>query len=191
MLSQFTKGLSLACILLAGALDGAGMALAVEVGEKAPDFTLPSTTGKDISLSEFLGKKYVLIEFYGGDFDPVCAKNLSARKADYSKFQQLDIQILGISGNAPFSQKTFADSLQLPYPLLSDMEQNATTKAYGVVSGNKWRRSFFLIDKQGIIRGQWRGEDEGVFSNEPLLKAAQEIAGKPAEGVGEKKTSGM
>jgi len=161
MLSQFTKGLSLACILLAGALDGAGMALAVEVGEKAPDFTLPSTTGKDISLSEFLGKKYVLIEFYGGDFDPVCAKNLSARKADYSKFQQLDIQILGISGNAPFSQKTFADSLQLPYPLLSDMEQNATTKAYGVVSGNKWRRSFFLIDKQGLIRGQWRGEDEG------------------------------
>ena len=191
MLSQFTKGLSLACILLTGALDGAGMALAVEVGEKAPDFTLPSTTGKDISLSEFLGKKYVLIEFYGGDFDPVCAKNLSARKADYSKFQQLDIQILGISGNAPFSQKTFADSLQLPYPLLSDMEQNATTKAYGVVSGNKWRRSFFLIDKQGIIRGQWRGEDEGVFSNEPLLKAAQEIAGKPAEGGGEKKASGM
>ena len=191
MLSRFTKGLSLACILLAGALDGAGMALAVEVGEKAPDFTLPSTTGKDISLSEFLGKKYVLIEFYGGDFDPVCTKNLSARKADYSKFQQLDIQILGISGNAPFSQKTFADSLQLPYPLLSDMEQNATTKAYGVVSGNKWRRSFFLIDKQGIIRGQWRGEDEGVFSNEPLLKAAQEIAGKPAEDAGKKKPSAM
>src|SRR4029434_2314365 len=159
MLSQFTKGLSLACILLAGALDGAGIALAVEVGEKAPDFTLPSTTGKNISLSEFLGKKYVLIEFYGGDFDPVCAKNLSARKGDYSKFQQLDIQILGISGNAPFSQKTFADSLQLPYPLLSDMEQNAATKAYGVVSRNKWRRSFCLIAKQGILRGQRRGED--------------------------------
>ena len=71
------------------------------------------------------------------------------------------------------------------------MEQNAVTKAYGVVSGNKWRRSFFLIDKQGIIRGQWRGEDEGVFANEPLLKAAQEIVGKPAEGVGEKKASGI
>ena len=191
MLSRFTKVLSLAGILLAGALDQAGMALAVEVGEKAPDFTLPSTTGKDISLNEFLGKKYVLIEFYGGDFDPTCAKNLSTRKVDFSKFQDLNVQILGISGNAPFSQKAFADSLNLPYPLLSDMEQNAATKAYGVVDGNKWRRSFFLIDKQGIIRGLWRGEDEGVFSNEPLLKAAQEIAGKPAEGVGEKKASGM
>ena len=191
MLSRFTIGLSLVGILLAGALDQAEMALAVEVGEKAPDFTLPSTTGKDISLSEFLGKKYVLIEFYGGDFDPTCAKNLSTRKVDFSKFQDLNVQILGISGNAPFSQKAFADSLKLPYPLLSDMEQNAATKAYGVVDGNKWRRSFFLIDKQGIIRGLWHGEDEGVFSNEPLLKAAQEIAGKPAEGVGEMKASGM
>ena len=71
MLSRFTKGLSLAGILLAGALGGAGVATAVEVGKRAPDFTLASTTGKDISLSEFLGKKYVLIEFYGADFAPV------------------------------------------------------------------------------------------------------------------------
>jgi len=70
MLSRFTKGLSLAGILLAGALGGAGVALAVEVGEKAPDFTLPSTMGKDMSLSQFQGKQLVLIEFYGADFDP-------------------------------------------------------------------------------------------------------------------------
>ena len=56
--------------MLVSALGGAGMALAVEVGEKAPDFTLPSTTGKDISLSQFQGKQLVLIEFYGADFDP-------------------------------------------------------------------------------------------------------------------------
>ena len=64
-------------------------------------------------------------------------KNLSTRKADYNKFQDLNVQILGISGNAPFSQKAFADSLQLPYPLLSDMELNAAIKAYGVVSGRQ------------------------------------------------------
>jgi len=58
-------------VLLVSVLAGAGVATAVEVGDKAPDFTLPSTTGKDISLSEFLGKKYVLIEFYGADFVPV------------------------------------------------------------------------------------------------------------------------
>ena len=77
-------------------------------------------------------------------------------------------------------------------------------KAYGVVYGTTEgktdypgregmaaKRSFFLVDQQGIVRGRWIGEDIGVFSNEPLLKAVQEIAGEPAEDTGEKKPSGM
>lgn len=86
----------------------------------------------------------------------------------------------------------FADSLQLPYPLLSDYPDLEVIRRYGALtfSGRYPHRFFFLVDQQGIIRGQWRGEDSGVFSNEPLLKAVQEIAGKPAEGVGEKKASG-
>ena len=57
-------------LLLASGLGLAGAAWAVEVGEKAPDFKLPATTGLDISLSDFRGKKWVLVEFYGGDFQP-------------------------------------------------------------------------------------------------------------------------
>ena len=57
-------------LLLASGLGLAGVAWAVEVGEKAPDFTLPATTGLDISLSDFRGKKWVFLEFYGGDFQP-------------------------------------------------------------------------------------------------------------------------
>ena len=71
MLPNRIKSLFLSGVLLAGVLGVAGRATAIEVGDKAPDFTLPSTTGKDISLSEFLGKKYVLLEFYGADFVPV------------------------------------------------------------------------------------------------------------------------
>ena len=71
MLANRTKSLFLAGVLLAGVLSGARLATAVEVGEKAPDFTLPSTTGKDISLSQFQGKQLVFIEFYGADFAPV------------------------------------------------------------------------------------------------------------------------
>jgi len=89
MLANRVKGLFLSCVLLASALGVVSMATAVEVGEKAPDFTLPSTTGKDVSLSEFLGKKYVLIEFYGADFNPECAANLSARKADYEEIRRI------------------------------------------------------------------------------------------------------
>ncbi len=89
-----------------------------------------------------------------------------------------------------------------------------TTKAYGVeygatscvsstpgcatqkidypgMEGRVAKRSFFLIDKQGIIRGKWIGEDLAVFSSEMFLKAAQEIAGKPAEGAAARKPSAM
>lgn len=69
--SLFLSGTLLVCVIgLAGVLSMAGGAWAVEVGDKAPDFMLPSTTGQDISLSQFRGKKLVLLEFYGADFAP-------------------------------------------------------------------------------------------------------------------------
>jgi hypothetical protein len=63
--------LSIVGMLLAGVLVIASVAAALEVGEQAPDFTLPSTTGEKISLSQFQGKQFVLLEFYGADFSPV------------------------------------------------------------------------------------------------------------------------
>ena len=68
--TRYQKGLLFLGVLLAGGLAMVGAAWAVEVGDKAPDFKLPATTGLDISLSEFRGKKWVLIEFYGVDFAP-------------------------------------------------------------------------------------------------------------------------
>jgi peroxiredoxin len=116
--------------------------------------------------------------------------NLAARKADYRQFQALNIQILGISVDNPFSQKVQADSLQLPYPLLSDMYLKVA-KAYGVLYGSTGAkidypgfegrsagRAFFLVDQRGIVRGKWMGEDMAVFPNEVLLKGAQEVAEK-------------
>jgi hypothetical protein len=70
-LPQTVRNLGLIGLLLAGVLIGAGMATALEVGDQAPDFTLPSTMGGEISLSQFRGKKLVLLEFYGADFSPV------------------------------------------------------------------------------------------------------------------------
>ena len=68
---QSISKLLLVGVLLAGVLVGAGVATALEVGEEAPDFTLPSTLGEDLSLRQFRGKQLVLIEFYGQDFAPV------------------------------------------------------------------------------------------------------------------------
>ena len=71
MVAQRMKQLLVLGVWLASVVGGAGVATALEVGEQAPDFTLPSTTGEEISLSQFRGKKLVLIEFYGVDFAPV------------------------------------------------------------------------------------------------------------------------
>jgi peroxiredoxin len=113
--------------------------------------------------------------------------NLSARKADYPKFQALNVEILGVSTNHPFSQKTFAESLQLPYPLLSDFPDMQVTRQYGGLSRNALlakhgiaERAFFLIDTQGIVRQQWlvTGGEDIVFSSEPLLQAVREVVEK-------------
>ena len=68
--TKYKKVWFLLGLLLAGSLVTAGGAWALEVGDKVPDFKLPATTGVDISLSEFRGKKWVLVEFYGADFQP-------------------------------------------------------------------------------------------------------------------------
>lgn len=100
---------------------------------------------------------------------------------DYDKFQELNVQLLGIGASHPFSQKMLSDSLQLSYPLLSDAAGLKVIRDYGVLSssGTYADRYFFLIDQQGIIRGRWRGQNTGVFANEPLLEAAQEILAAP------------
>jgi hypothetical protein len=70
-LTKHRKGFLVLGLLLFGLFAIAGVSSALEVGDKAPEFTLPSTTGKQISLKQFRGKKLVLIEFYGADFSPV------------------------------------------------------------------------------------------------------------------------
>ena len=105
---------------------------------------------------------------------------MSARKADYGKFEALNVQILGISSNNPFSQKTSADSLQLPYPLLSDFPHLTTIKSYAGLN-KQWssttaQRAFFLIDKNGVIRGRWLGTVTDVFPTEAILETARAVA---------------
>jgi peroxiredoxin len=103
---------------------------------------------------------------------------MEARKADYSKFQELNVQILGIGSSNPFSQKTFADSLKLPYPLLSDFPNMQVIRSYGVLGPAQVtaRRAFFLVDQQGVVRGKWLVENKEIFPSEELLKTAQVMA---------------
>lgn len=111
---------------------------------------------------------------------------MAARGADYQTFQDLEVQVLGISSTSAFSQKMFADSLQLPHPLLSDHPDLKVIRAYGVVqhyddpSRLSARRAFFLIDKAGIVREKWLPEvQSALFPSDPILDKVRELTGKP------------
>lgn len=129
---------------------------AVEVGEKAPDFELRSTTGDKIRLSDFAGKKNVLIEFYIMDFNPGCEEAHQTRRLAYEEFQAKETEILGISVFNPYAQQAFAKTLDLPYPLLSDFPHLKTIKKYNVENQigeiTTAKRAYFIVDKQGVVR---------------------------------------
>ena len=163
----------------------------LQVGDRAPDFTLTATTGGVISLSDYRGERMVLIEFYHSDWGPNCTLNLSQRRDDYDLFAELGVEVIAIALDNPYSQAAFAQSLGLPYPLLSDFPHGRTVEAYGVGfrEGDAQRLfarpSFFLIDKEGIIRGYWgqrpRNPDEvlppdPLVSSRPMLELARALA---------------
>lgn len=104
-----------------------------------------------------------------------------ARKADYKSFEALGIQNLAASANLTFSQQTFAESLKLPFPLLSDFPGRNVMRSYGVLNEKTMtaNRSIFLIDPQGMIRKKWiENPMTPVDYSETLLRDIREIIGK-------------
>ena len=105
-----------------------------------------------------------------------------ARKADYKRFEALGIQNLAASANLTFSQQTFAESLKLPYPLLSDFPDRKLMRSYGVLNEKTMtaNRSFFLIDPHGILRKKWIIENGAttVVYSDTLLRDIREVMGK-------------
>jgi peroxiredoxin len=94
----------------------------------------------------------------------------------------LGVQILAVSANTTFSQQTFAESLKLPYPLLSDFPDRKAIRAYGILNERSMTaiRTFFLIDPRGVIRKKWVIENPGatVVYSDTILKGIQEVIGK-------------
>jgi peroxiredoxin Q/BCP len=124
----------------------------VKKGDKAPDFTLQSSTGENITLSQFLGKKNVVLFFYPRDEGPTCCKEAEAFRDDYEAFKENDAEVIGISAQSVESHKSFASNHGLQYILLSDAD-NKVRKLYGVsptlgIPG----RVTYVIDKEGVVK---------------------------------------
>jgi peroxiredoxin len=125
--------------------------MALKKGDVAPDFELPASGARTIKLSDYRGKKNVLLAFYPFAFSPVCSLQLPGLQANLSKFVELDTEVLGISVDSKHSSEAFAAHLHLEFPLLSDFDKHVTT-AYNVLrEGGFAERALFVIDKTGQI----------------------------------------
>lgn len=125
----------------------------VKIGDKAPDFTLQSHTDEKFKLSQFLGKKNVVLFFYPMNESPVCSREAEAFRDSYEAFRKLDAEVVGVSSQSVESHREFASHHNLPYILLSD-SNNSVRKLYGVSTtlGVIPGRVTYIIDKEGIIK---------------------------------------
>ena len=129
----------------------------LEVGTKAPEFTLKDKSGRDVSLSDFRGKKVVLY-FYPRDNTPGCTRQACAFAASYEEFCNRNVVVIGISRDSVASHIKFAEKYNLPFLLLADPGLEAIQafgvwqekKNYGKVSMGVVRTTF-LIDENGVI----------------------------------------
>jgi peroxiredoxin Q/BCP len=134
----------------------------VKAGDKAPDFTLKSGSGQTVSLSDFKGKKAVVLFFYPKDETSVCTKEACAFRDQFQVFKDLGAEVIGVSSDSAESHKGFAEHHKLPYSLLSD-EGGKLRKTYGVPStmGIIPGRVTYVIDKDGIVKHVFNSQTEG------------------------------
>ncbi len=129
----------------------------LDIGTKAPNFTLQDKLGNNVSLSDFLGKKVVLY-FYPRDNTPGCTRQACAFAAAYDGFKTKNVEVIGISKDSVASHQKFAEKYGLPFVLLSDPDLKAI-EPYGVWQEKKMCgktsmgvvRTTYIIDENGYI----------------------------------------
>jgi len=147
----------------------------VEIGQTAPDFTLPDQDGNERKLSEFRGKN-ALLAFYPFDFSPVCTTEFNCFQADLSDLNNLNAQVLGISVDSKYSHKEFFQKLGLNFPLLSDFNREVC-RLYGTLREEGFsNRAYFIIDKEGIVRFKYiMPTPKDRLENKQLIEELEKI----------------
>jgi peroxiredoxin len=153
--------------------------LSVEIGGKLPDFQLHDQDRKLRSLKEFQGKKLVLA-FFPGAFTGVCDKEMCTFR---DSLQNLPGQVVGVSVNDPFTNKAFADTHNLKFPILSDYTRETIKKLNifhndfaGLKGYTAAKRAVFILDQNGVVRYKWVSEDP---AKEPNYDEINSNLGKP------------
>lgn len=154
--------------------------MSVEVGDKAPNFNLPTDAGGNISLKDLKGET-VILYFYPKDDTPGCTKEACAFRDALPDFSKAKAKVIGVSKDPVKKHDKFKKKFDLTFPLASD-EDGAVCEAYGAwveksMYGRKYMgidRSTFLVDGKGVIRAIWRKVKVPGHVDE-VLKAAQDL----------------
>jgi thioredoxin-dependent peroxiredoxin len=148
----------------------------VKVGDRAPDFTLPSLTGEPVSLESFLGKKNIVLYFYPKDNTSGCTAEACSFRDSYEVFQEAGAEVIGISSDSEKSHRQFAKQHRLPFILLSDLG-GVVRKFYGVPAtlGLLPGRVTYIIDKQGIVRHIFSSQFAPQMHVTEALKVLQKL----------------
>ncbi len=125
----------------------------LKIGDKIPSFSLQNQNGEDVLIDEFIGKTAIVIYFYPKDDTPGCTKEACSFRDTYADFRDLNAQVIGISADNVASHKKFAEKYNLPFTLLSDVD-NKVRKLFGVpgtLFGLIPGRVTYIVNKNGIV----------------------------------------
>ncbi|AMV09821.1 MULTISPECIES: thioredoxin-dependent thiol peroxidase [Geobacillus] len=153
--------------------------MTIAIGQPAPDFTLPASNGKMVSLSDFRGR-YVVLYFYPKDMTPGCTAEACDFRDRHAQFAELNAVILGVSTDSLKRHEAFIEKYELPFLLLSD-EQHKVAELYGVWKKKKnfgkeymgIERSTFIIAPDGTLAKEWRGVKVKGHVDEALAEVAR------------------
>lgn len=128
--------------------------MGISVGQTAPDFTLPNQDKKEVKLSDFTGKRNVVLMWYPLDWSPTCTSEHACFVNDMKKFETLDAEVLGVSVDSVWSHKAFAEKMGIKYSLLADFHpRGAVSEKYGMYLADKGitGRAIAIVNKAGKI----------------------------------------
>ncbi|HWC89580.1 MAG TPA: peroxiredoxin [Pirellulales bacterium] len=153
----------------------------VEVGDRAPDFTVTAHDGRRLSLAEFVGRQPLVIYFYPRSGTPVCTRQACAFRDAYEDFVEAGAAVIGVSGCPVERQRQFAAERRLPFLLVSDAD-GSLQKAFGVSKflGIFPGRVTFVVDREGIVRHVSRSLFQAGRHVSEALAVVRELVGAAA-----------
>lgn len=148
------------------------MADPLPVGIRAPNFSLPATGGQKVSLSDFRGRRHLIVVFYPGNDTPGCNRQLSALRDDLEHFEKAGAGIIAVNPGSVASHERYAKKFNFNFPILSDAKREVARAFFSLKdNGKNIQRTVYIIDKGGIIQFA----KQGTASHEELFQILQRL----------------